>query len=84
MTDPTDEFHRIIDGLEQLPTQEQVLRVWAAQQAAAIMRGRPAPFGALAPMDPGSVIVMADWIITGAVSVVEEDDEGWVPPDVDD
>jgi hypothetical protein len=72
-TPEQDEFQRIVDGLNEVPTSEQVLRVWAAQHAAAIMRGRASAFGALPSMDAGSVVVLADWIITGEVSVMEDE-----------
>jgi hypothetical protein len=81
MSDPNEEFQTIVDGITATPAiePEMVARVWAAKEAASILRGKASAFTGLKdadPMMPLSIITLAEWLITGEVTDFVETYEG--------
>jgi len=79
MNDPNDEFQTIIDSISTPAIEpEMVARVWAAREAASILRGKPGTFAGTKdadPMMPLSIITLAEWLITGEIIDLIELDE---------
>jgi len=79
MSDPNDEFQTIVDGINTPQIEpEMVARVWAAREAASLLRGKPATFTGTKdadPMMPLSIITLATWLITGEIIDLIELDE---------